>query len=257
MLRGRLKWFYKMHLNYKQKKLKEKTMNKKILKKIFSIIIALVLILQCLQISVFAAENGKTYTFKTSSGETIEYHLDKYKMPYQIIEGEKFYVALALPQFEVKNTDIINKLNKEIFSTDGNNSTPTNYFDLYAKDPANNSIAYTATASGLDSGFFNTKVFKYCLSHSALVIKTSSHSPLLSNKKVHIMYYYYDTATDRWYLCTFMDADCTGVGGFRFLHFPDLYHYGRAEITAASTLKSCHIEIFSTPYATSVAGSIR
>lgn len=231
-------------------------MYKKIIKRTFSIIIALVLILQCLQVSVFAAEIGKAYTFKISNGETVKYYLDKYKMPYQIIDGEKFYVTLALPQFEVKSSDIIRKLNEEVFSTDGVNSTPTNYFDLYAKDPANNSISYTATASGLDSSFFETKVFKYCLRHSALVIKTSSHSPVLSNKEVHIMYYYFDTATEKWYSYTFMKADCSVPGGFRFLHYPSVYHYGKVKITAASTLKSCNIEIYSTIYATGVGNSI-
>lgn len=111
-------------------------------------------------------------------------------------------------------------------------------------------------ATGLGDDFFSISVFKYNKHHKALVIKTSSHKPLFCAEEVDIIYYYYYEYSNKWYAYTFMNKDCSVLGGFRFLHSPSVYEYGRVELIAHSTLTSCDVEIFTTPYATGVGSSI-
>ena len=60
-------------------------------------------------------------------------------IPFTLVDGEKIYIALALPEYEVTDTDIVNELNlQRLCENDiSSRSAPTNYFDL--SDCANSS----------------------------------------------------------------------------------------------------------------------
>ncbi|MGN0570118.1 MAG: hypothetical protein ACI4N4_06395 [Candidatus Fimenecus sp.] len=200
-----------------------------------------------------------SYSFNFENGTTISYYLDEDGLPYQIVENEKIPLALPLEHLEVKDESKISALNaeKNSFIAYQNSeeqllplSTPSVGFDL--SDCANdeNSRKYTASISNIDTSYFHTPTFKYNTHHNALCIKSKSHSPFwATSKNLNLSYYYYYETTDKWYLYNFINKDCGTLGGFKIGHFPSLFKYGRIDIRAYSDMKSCDIEIWTTPYA--------
>lgn len=227
------------------------------MRKILSIILALSLMLLC-TFSTFAIDSAEKHVFIDENGNEITYYIDDENIPFLLIDGEKIYIALGLPDYEVTDATMVDELNIQRLSENGINSraVPTNVADLSGCDNSANSSSYTVNATGLGDDFFHTSVLKYNKSHKALVIKTSSHRPLFCAEEVNIIYYYYYESEDKWYSYTFMNKDCSILGGFRFLHSPSVYEYGKVALLAHSTLTSCDVEIFTTPYATGVGSSL-
>ncbi|MBQ3524360.1 MAG: hypothetical protein IJA43_07915 [Clostridia bacterium] len=221
------------------------------IKKLVSIILASSMLFLC-SFSTFAIDDVEQYVFIDENGNEITYYIDDENIPFTLVDGEKIYIALGLPEYEVTDTAVINELNMQRLCENdiSSRSVPTDFFDL--SDCANNvnSEAYTVRATGLDEAFFSTSVFKYNKHHQALVIKTSSHRPLFCAEEVNIIYHYYSVDSGKWYGYTMMNKDCSVLGGFRLFHSPSVYEYGRVEIRAHSTLASCDVEIYTTPYAT-------
>ncbi|MBO5944786.1 MAG: hypothetical protein J6Q50_05790 [Clostridia bacterium] len=221
------------------------------IKKLVSVILALNILLLC-SFSTFAFDRMESYVFIDGNGNEITYYIDDENIPFLLVDGEKIYIALGLPKYEVTDSAIVDELNMQRLCENdiSSRSVPTNFFDLSGCANTANSEAYTVRATGLDDDFFSTSIFKYNKHHKALVIKTSSHKPLFCAEEVNIIYYYYYQDSDRWYAYTFVNKDCSVLGGFRFMHSPSAYEYGRIELRAHSTLASCDVEIFTTPYAT-------
>ncbi len=226
----------------------------------FISILSVVMFIFAMSVETFAVNINadKPNIFIAEDGSEIEYYLDEYGMPYQKINGEKIGIALSLPSLEVTDEDLIYELNLEIPHNENQNmqrSAPSDFIDLSNFDSNVNSSEYSFTATGLDEDFFNTKPFKFCRSHSAVVIKSSKHKrPLFSvnDNNLNITYYYYSSQKDKWFAYTMMDKDCSVIGGFRFQHSPSIYQFGKFSFIAHSVLKSCTISIFTTPY--SLAG---
>ncbi len=227
------------------------------IKKFVSIVLASSMLFLC-SFSTFAIDSIESYVFIDENGNEITYYIDDENIPFTLVDGEKTYIALGLPEYEITDTAVINELNMQRLSENdiSSRSVPTNYFDLSGCANTANSEAYTVRATGLDEAFFSTSVFKYNKHHQALVIKTSSHRPLFCAEEVNIIYHYYSKDSDKWYGYTMMNKDCSVLGGFRLLHSPSVYEYGRVDIRAHSTLASCDVEIFTTPYATGAGSSI-
>lgn len=202
-------------------------MYKKIIKRTFSIIIALVLILQCLQISVFAAEIEKVYTFEASNGETVEYCLDYIGQPFQNINGEKIYILLPLDSLKITDEKEIAILNKSIENSEQTsfcynvqpNSAPSTYFDLTTLPITQNSRAYTQFMTFEAGNSFDTRVLKVHPNHPKVRIKTANleKQKLFDNKKVIVKIKYYDEESKSWYeLHKSGKIDCTHADGYPF-----------------------------------------
>jgi len=222
------------------------------MKKVISIFMVCIILLSLPLVSY--GENYREQRTYVDDGQIITYYVDNENIPYQIVDGQKMYIVLPLAEYEVKDEAVICELNSNLPNKQevATYSAPANYYDLSTGEATANSIAYTANAT-LNGDFFTTSVFKFHRSHVAVVVKTSSHKPLLcSDKNINIMYYYYREATDSWYVYSFMDKSCSGTG-FRFMHSPSIAPYGQLKILAHSTLTSCKLEVFTTPYASSGA----
>lgn len=223
------------------------------MKKIISIFMVGIILLS-LPIISYGENCTEQRTYVDENGQTITYYIDQENIPYQIVDGQKTYIVLPLAEYEVKDESVICELNSNLPNKQkvATYSAPTSYYDLSTGKADANSRAYTASAT-LNGNFFTTSVFKFHKSHVAVVVKTSSHKPVLcSDKNINIIYYYYRETTDKWYAYTFMDKSCSG-SGFRFQHSPQIAPYGQLKVSAHSTLTSCTLEVFTTPYASSGA----
>lgn len=220
------------------------------IKKLLSIILAMSILFLC-SFSTLAIDSVESHIFIDEEGNEIVYYIDGENIPFSLVDGEKIYIALGLPEYEVKDSLIVSELNEQRLSENNNaRSEPTDFCDLSGCANTSNSSSYIVNASGLGDSYFNTRVLKYNTSHKAIAIKTSSHKPIFCDEEVNIIYYYYHNKNEKWYSYVFMNKDCSVLGGFRFLHSPSLYQYGKVGIIAHSTLTSCKLEIFTTPYAT-------
>lgn len=226
------------------------------MKKIISIFMVVIILLSLPLIS-YGGNYIEQRTYVDEEGRTIAYYIDQENIPYQIADGQKIYIVLPLEEYEVKDEAVIYELNSNLPNKQNvaTCSAPTSYYDLSSGEASANSRSYTEYAA-LNGNSFMTSVFKYNKSHIAVVVKTSSHKPVLcTDKNINIIYYYYRETADKWYAYTFMDKNCTGAG-FRFQHSPQIAPYGQLKISAHSTLTSCTLEVFTTPYASSGIGAI-
>lgn len=224
------------------------------MKKAVSLFLSLALVSAFIfQTFAMGIETEKVYIFETGKGENIKYYLDDEGMPYQRIEGEKVYIALALDSLVVKDEVIINELNKLTITNERSlpeSERPAGYFDLSQCSNTSDSRKYSAHLVSLDQKFSYSPPFYYNAYHKAMVVKTTNHDkPFGGDKHLNITYFYYDANTKRYYSITMMDKDCSVIGGFRFQHSPSLYPVGKLQYIAHSTLRSCDISIYTTPMA--------
>lgn len=216
-------------------------------KKVISCILALLLI-SITPVTAFASYSnlGEQYQFVYPDGTTIFYYLEDSGLPYRFINGEKVYVALALPHLMVKDESQIKALERSSNMGIALADSSSDVFDLRNCAADHNSIDYVATAYLANSSIFETKTLLYNRSHTGLKINTNKHKPLWASNNINFIYYFYHEAYNRWYSLTFVDKNCTY--GFAFQHSPSIYPKGYFKILATSTLESCEIRIHTGPY---------
>lgn len=195
-------------------------------KKIFPVIIALILLLQCQQTAAFAIELEKVYTFEASTGEKVEYYLDSEGQPFQYINGEKIYILLPLDSLRITDEKEIAELNMAIGNNEQvnnnvaqPNSTPSTYYDLTTLPSTQNSRVYTQFMTFEVGNSIDTYPLKVHPNHAKVRIKTANlgKPKLLDNKKVIVKIKYYDEESNSWYnLHTSGKIDCTHADGYPF-----------------------------------------
>lgn len=225
------------------------------MKKIITVFISLLMVF-AISFQSLALTNGVASNyFMLDDGSYITYYLDEYGNPYQIIDGQQVYIALALEHLKETDEEVIAELNSQKYTMENEMVTRTYSGVAYdLSDCANdaNSKSYTLDNVSVVN-FTYVGFFQYNRSHVALVIKTSGHKPFLCySKNLNITYHYYkegeNNNTGHWYTFTMMNKDCNAVGGFRFQHSPSLYEFGRVQVCAHTDLEECDFEIYTTPY---------
>lgn len=207
------------------------------MKKIISVLLTVSCLLGVLSPVAFAREIGKEYTYIFEDGTSTYYYLDDVGMPYQIINGEQVYIALALDHLEVLDNDIIESLD----------SRASNEYDISDCEPDEDSPKYTVTATGLANGFFKTQTLIYNRHHTGIAIKTSKHSPTTASNKISFIYYFYKESDRKWFSLSFTQKNCS-VFEYRFQHSPSVYPKGYFSITAGVDLSSCNVTIYTGPF---------
>lgn len=188
------------------------------MKKTLSIILSMVFVF-ALPLQTFALID-EAYTYTLEDGTIINYYLDEDGLPYIIEDGEKIYIGLPLPQFEVTDEKVLNDLNAEIQNINNDmvaRAAPTNYFELTVdSDFPTQSIAYSNRYSFANHTINYTPVFKMNGNHNKIRFRTDNvEKPLFGSKKVSFIIQVCST-DGAWYSYTYYDELCTKVAGFGF-----------------------------------------
>lgn len=195
-------------------------------------------------IPAFATDSEKEpniYTYP--NGEQVKYYLDENEMPYTIENGEKVYLALALPHLKIIDESIIMSSNS-IFSNDNSRAVPTNTYNLTGGNN-NKSNVYAAFIDFTTFEGFTTPTFKYNNNHHAMRIRMSDvEKPLFGSNAVSFVYrYYYENA---WYQTIIEDVVCTGASGYGFQIDCSTYPYGYVVFLIPDDIESCTVNIWTT-----------
>ena len=188
------------------------------MKKTLSIMLSIVFAF-ALPLQTFALVE-EAYSYTLEDGTVINYYLDEDGLPYIIEDGEKIYIGLPLPQFEVTDEKVLNDLNAEIQNINNDmvaRAAPTNYFDLTVSSIPSKSRAFSQGYSFANHTTHVTPVFKMNGNHKTIRFRTDDlEKPLLGSKKVSFIIQIYSTTEDTWYAYTYTDQLCTGSTGFGF-----------------------------------------
>lgn len=217
------------------------------MKKILSGVMAITMIL-LLSIPVYATDNKESHTYVKPDGTEIIYYLNDEGYPYVIKGNEEVPVALPLKHLEVKDSAILEKLNKErlLMNTRG---APTTYFNLYASSPSNNSIKYTQGISFASSTIHTTQFLKMYAQHEGLSIRTANvnKTGVFPSVKITLIWYYYNELLNTWYSRQISNVNCTSSVGTRIQHEPSINTFCYFDVLKGSSdIVSCTLEIWST-----------
>lgn len=214
------------------------------MKRIISFIMSIAL-LACFTCNAYATSCDETlYTYKTINDEEVTYFLDEQGNPYTVENGQRLYLALALPSLKVTDDEIVAKLNEELYAKSVLRSPiPTNTVHL------GNSPAYSMFCDFSNGSAYRTPIFDFDMSYPVINIKTTDIvKPLLAGKKVDIIYFYYSTIDNTWYNVKYSQITCTDVNGFSIKNFSNVYPYGAIYIDRYSNITSLTLNVWLSAY---------
>ena len=219
------------------------------MKKLLSAILTIVLI-GTLYIQGFATSiaNGEVQTYTLPNGETVEYYLDEYLNPYKLSNGQRIYLFLPLSHMEVKDEELLKKLNDAITPAVTRGVPSGTIYDLTAGTSLKSNV-YTKFISYVNGNTIGTAILKLKASHSVMNVETDNIERFSGfSNKIIFNYFGYNTLTDRWYQLKYMEGSCTVIS-LKFEFVGSTYPYGMFYFFGGNGIKSFTVKIW-----TSMAG---
>ncbi len=210
------------------------------MRRIISIFVVIATICSAFCLNSYALNDDKNavHYYEDSNCTAVEYYLDENGNPYTMLENEKVYLALPLENLKVIDSDIIIKLNTDLFG--GNSkSLPTNYYDISGGSGAN-SPTYTKSVSFVNSNSSTTQVLKLNTGHAAMCFKAENivKQHIFAGKKVGVTYYYYNIVDDDWYSINIGTVNFSSTPTYRFQHLPSASWFGKFTLNKVSAIKT-------------------
>ncbi len=205
------------------------------MKKTITIILTLILLVECFPLFAFAKEEKSINTFVYKDGTSIDYYIDEDGHEYIIRDGEKMFILLPLEKYKVSNTSL----------TVPNNITSTVSENDICDDDSTRAYVIIST-------LFNTNVnlpavtgYKhYPANADCLRIKTSNHTPTLGNHKINVHLYVKSRDDGSIYDYHFFDQNCTITKGYTLSgRFAEQVN---TSVVPVSTMTSCKLQVTAT-----------
>lgn len=219
------------------------------MKKTLSLLLSTIIIILFVAPSAAATyENTQQYEFTFPDGQTISYYLDNNGMPYEVVNGERVFIALPLTHLELTDDAVISELNAQLKGTKSSaiRSIPTNCYPL-TNGNANKSNVYSSNVSFDNVQTVYTPIFKLDTRHNSMRIRsTNIVKPLLGSSKIAFLYMYYSVENDRWYQLDMLNVNCKSVSGYGFRHSPSVFQYGRFVLLLPDDVTSYTVNIWTT-----------
>lgn len=180
-------------------------MKKISVKNLVSIVIALILVLQCSPLLAFANSDGEMYTYTYSNGEVVNYYIDEEGHEYTYKKGAKIYVLLPLEKYRTKEKDLQNEVSTATTESNQNslNSYNTNDGYVYISTLFKNTVDLPK----------RTGYMGYPSNADCLRIRTTECKPALVSHRVDV-HLYTKTTDGEAYDYHYFDQNCSQAQGY-------------------------------------------
>lgn len=179
------------------------------MRKIVSVLICLVMIMQCLSIMSFA-ETDISNVYVDSNGNIIEYYIDDEGYEYIYLDGKKTYVLLPLEKYRITDENIIAE---ELVRMQRIEDCNEQLDKGVSRGTVVIKTIFNSTVNFGDS-VYRIGYHTWSDGASHIRLKTSDHKPALSNHNLNIIFYWYLEDSNQLYGTTYMDQNCSITKGF-------------------------------------------
>lgn len=213
-------------------------MKKHVYKSLFSLITALIIILECFPLATFASNDGVVYTYTYSNGESVEYYIDSDGYEYVYENGKKTFVLLPLEKYRMSDEKSAEVENTNLYFEEHSSILPLNNTRGYV-------IISTLFNSQIDVSLSAVTGFKtYPANADCLRIKTYDYTPWFGNHNINVHLYVRSRDDGSAYDYHYFDKNCTITFGVQLSgRFAERVNVG---VVPVAEMTSCKLAVTAT-----------